>query len=338
MRVSKRFDQQHLLQFDVEPISTTEAPLQVSDSGCILISSSCHSHDPDRSKSEVCIYIVEGEPAAPTQEQLFERLIDTVETRDVYHTTQDNGASNLTNIKHVPWNLKKTYGIYSEHYEFLRFLVKIGRKIGNYSVPSTQGSLRASAESGSYLFTRNYIPWQDPRRIGGNIEGRMFTVYKLMTSEISYWKTTAEQLSAEGIACCQICATPTEGDIGTCFQCITALRDYDGHSWFTNVIQGRSPFPEGSEDSDGYDSDSESFLHYRRRQDQWKENLAGYPSLDEGFENLAELLSQYTQFTKWASEKRKAWWMRLGTKRKRQVEDGEAEVERQRHAESEASN
>lgn len=334
MRVSKRFDQQHLLQFDAEPVSTTETPLPVSDSGCVLISSTCHSHDPERSKSEVCVYIVEGEPVAPTQEQLFERLMDTLETRDVYHTTQDNGTSNLTNIKQVPWNLKKTYGIYSEHYGFFRFLVGIGKKIGNYSVPATQGSLRASAESGSYLFTKNYIPWQDPRRIGGNIEGRMFTIYKLITSEISYWKMTAEQLSAEGIDCCQICAAPMEDDLGICFQCITALRDFDGHSWLTNVIQGRSPFPEGNEDSDGYDSNSESFFDYRRRQDRWKENLAGYPRLDEGFKNLAELHSQYTKFTEWSEEKRQAQWKRLGTKRKRQVEDGEAEEEGHRHTES----
>ena len=88
-----------------------------------------------------------------------------------------------------------------------------------------------------------------------------------MTSEISYWKTTAEQLSAKGIACCQICTTPIEGDPGTCFQCIIALRDNDGQSWLTNVMQGRSPFPEGNDDSDGYDSDDERFLDYRRRQD-----------------------------------------------------------------------
>ena len=56
VRVSKRFDQQHLLQFDVEPVSTTEALLGVSDSGCVLISSAYHSHDLERSKSEVCVY------------------------------------------------------------------------------------------------------------------------------------------------------------------------------------------------------------------------------------------------------------------------------------------
>ena len=311
MRVSKRFDQQHLLQFDIEPVSTTEAPLQVSDSGCILISSTCHSHDPERSKSGVCIYIVEGEPAAPTREQLFERLMDTVETCDVYHTTQDNGTSNLTNIKQVPWNLENTYGIYSEHFGILHFLMEIGSKIGNDSVPTTQGSLRASAESGSYLFTRNYVPWQDPRRLGGNIEGRMFTIYKLITSEISYWKVTAEQLKAKGIACCQICATPIEDNPDTCFRCIIALRYYNGDSWVTNVMQGRSPFPKGNEDSDGYDSD----------EDRWKKNIAGYPRLDEGFEGLVELCYQYMKFNEWSQEQRQTRWEILGSKRKRQVDE-----------------
>ncbi len=135
MRVSKRFYQQHLLQFDVEPVSTTEAPLRVSESGCVLINSGSHSHDPERSMSDICVYIVEGEPAEPTREQMFQKLMDTVETRDVYHTTQDNGTSNLTNIKEVPWNLEKTNAIYSGSYKFLRFLVGIGKQIGNYSVP-----------------------------------------------------------------------------------------------------------------------------------------------------------------------------------------------------------
>lgn len=341
MRVSERFDQQHLLQFDVEPISTTETPLQVSDSGCILVSSTCHSHDPDRSKSRVCIYIVEGEPAAPSLEQLFERLMDTVETRDVYHTTQDNGTSNLTNLKEIPWNLEQTYGIYSEHYEFLRFLTEIGRKIDDQSVPSMQGSLRMTAESGSYLFTRNFVPWQDPRRLGGNIKGRMFTVFKLMASEITYWKTRAELLSAQGIASCKICATPIEGDLDTCFECTEALREHDDDSWLQNLLQGRLGFPEGNEDSDNSDWDSASFHLRRMSRDQWKENLAGYPSLDEDFDDLADLCSQYLNFTKWASEQRQARFMKTsGTKRKRQIEDiegEEAEVERQLHDESGAS-
>lgn len=230
MRVSKSFNQQHLLQFDVEPVSTTEKPLQVSDSGYVLVSSACHSHDPDRSKSRVCVYIVKAEPAAPTREQLVERLMDTIQTRDVYHTTQDNGTSNLTNMKQVPWNLKGTYAIYSVGFGFLRFLFEIDRQIGDCSIPTTQGSLRASAESGSYLFTRNNTPWQDPRRIGRNVEGRMFIIYKLTTSKISYWKTIVEQLNAKGITCCQICATPIKGNPGACFQCIAAIRHYDGPS------------------------------------------------------------------------------------------------------------
>jgi hypothetical protein len=337
MKVSKRFDQQHLLQFDVEPVLTTAASLQVSDSGCVLISSACHSHDPERSKSTTCIYIVEGEPAAPTPEQLFERLMNTIETRDVYHTTQDNGTSNLTNIKEVPWNLKKTYGIHSEQYGLLPFLVKIGAKIGNHSVPATQGSLRESAESGSYLFTRNIAPWNDPRRFGGDIEGRMFTVYKLMNSEISYWRRTAEQLSAKGITCCKICATTLERDHGICHKCIISLRVCDCETWLTNVIQGSPPFPEGNEDSDGYDSEDESFLDYSKRVDRWKENIAGYPSLDEDFDNLAELFSQYKKFSEWALEKRQSRWKSGGRKRKRQREDGEAEEERERYSESEVS-
>lgn len=331
MRISKRFDQQHLLQFDVEPIPTLEAPLKVSDSGCILTSSSCHSHDPDRSKSEVCIYQVEGEPAAPSREQLFDWLMDTVETRDVYHTTQDNGTSNLTNVKEVPWNLKKTYGIYSDNYDFLRFLIDVGSGIGNQRVPLMQGSLRMSAKSGSYLFTRNLVPWKDPRRLGGNIAGQMFTVYQLMVSEICYWRTTAELLSAEDIACCELCATLLESDIGTCYQCLAALREPDIPSWLENLMLGGSGFPEGSDsDGDSSDSSSISYLFRMKERDRWRQNLAGYHGLEEDFDDLADLFSQFIKFSDWAQRQKRAWYMKAGTKRKRQVEDvegGEAEVE-----------
>lgn len=334
MRISKRFDQQHLLQSDVEPIATRDAPLQVSAGGCVLISSACHSHDPERSKSEVCVYIVDGEPTIPTQEQLFKMLMNTVETRDVYHTTQDNGTSNLTNIKRVPWNLEQTYAIYSGKFEFFNFLSLIGKKIGNYSMPATQGSLRASAESGSYLFTRNLFPWQDPRRIVSDVEGRMFIVYKLMTSEISFWKMIAEELSAKGITCCKICATPTEDSRGMCFRCFTTLKDPDSPCWLRNILQGKLPF---SEDRDGYDSEdiSERFLDSGKHQDWWKESLAGYRKLDDEFKNLGELSYQWIRFINLTSENLQARWMKLGMKRKRGIEDGEVKEERQRYVKSE---
>lgn len=326
IRVSKSFNQQHLLQFDVEPASTIDEPLHVTDNGYVLISSTYHHHDPEKSKSNICVYIVKGEPTPPTQEQLFERLMDTIETRDVYHTTGHNGTSNLYNFKDVPWNLKQTYGIYSNPgFQFLHFLTGIGKTIGNYNIPATQGSPRALAKSGSYIFTRNIIPWNDPRLIGGYVEERAFILYRLITSEISYWKKTAELLNAKGIACCQICATPIKGDIGTCFQCMIALRDYDGTDWITNVFQCKPPFPENNEDSDSSDSDHEGFGYYRgrRHQDQWKRSLAGYPRLNESFENLSELLSQHKEFSEWSSEKVRAEWRMRGTKRKRQEEDGE---------------
>lgn len=102
-------------------------------------------------------------------------------------------------------------------------------------------------------------------------------------------------------------------------------------------MQGRSPFPEGDEDNDTSDSDDERLPHYISHQDQWKESLASYPSLDEDFEHLGVLFSQYRTFREWSSGKKQAWWKRLGTKRKRQVEDRDAEEEKQDHTESEES-
>ena len=326
MRVSKRYDLQHLLQSDSNPVSITKATLQVSSSGCVLISSACHSHDPERSKSGICIYIVEGKPTAPTQDQLYERLMETIETRDVYHTTQDNGTSNLTHMKNVPWNLKRTYGIFSLGYEFLQFLMDISPQIENYAVPATQGSPRLSAESGSYIFTREYIPWQDRRLLSRNTQERIFTIYKLMTSEILYWKEKAERLNARGIACCQICAGPTEGDLtnpDSCSMCKIAMGDYSGPSWVLDFMLGITPFSEGDTDSDSYDSDSVNFLRLSRRGVSWKKSLAGFPSLDKGFKHLAELFFQYTQFTAWLREKEAGRFRRVLKKRKRHVEDGD---------------
>ena len=270
-----------MLQFDVEPLLGTEAPLQVSDSGRVLINSSCHPHDPERSISELCIYIVDGEPVAPTQEHLLDCLINTIEARDFYHTTQDNGTSNLNNLEDVPWNLKKTYAICSDLHEPLRFLFTIGSKVRDYRIPIMQGSLRASAESGSYQFARNCIPWQDWRRVGSRKNARMFILYKIITSEAMYWKTIAAQLRAKGTACCRICATPIEGGEGgqsTYYECIIALKNYDGPGWVTDIMQGISLLPESYEESDGYDSDG--IPNFR---DQWKELLAGYPSLGKRF-------------------------------------------------------
>ncbi len=206
-------------------------------------------------------------------------------------------------------------------------------------MPAIQGLLRGSAESGSYLFTRNLIPWQDPRWFDTRTEERMFTIYKLITSESSYWNRTAKQLRAKGTACCYACATPMGSDYGTCCQCLRELHGAGCPSWLTNFIRGRSPFSGGSEDSDGdnYDLESDSSLDYERRQDRWKESLAGYPRLDEDFQNLGELFCQYKKFLEWTSEKRAARWEIFGTKRKRQVVDGEAKEERQSHAGSEVS-
>jgi len=92
-------------------------------------------------------------------------------------------------------------------------------------------------------------------------------------------------------------------------------------------MQGISLLPDSYEESDGYDSDG--IPNFR---DQWKELLAGYPSLGKDFENLAQLHSQKLQFVKWSRKKTEPQW---GKKRKRQSDGGDT-GEKDRRAEVEA--
>ncbi len=105
----------------MKPFSTRETPLEVSSDGCVVVSGSGYAHGPEGPGPRICLYKVDEGSAPGTEKELLEKLVHTIETRDIYHTTQDNGNSGLdsaSDIK-VPWNLRKTYGIYTGPFEYL---------------------------------------------------------------------------------------------------------------------------------------------------------------------------------------------------------------------------
>jgi hypothetical protein len=317
MRVSNRFDQQHLLRLDEQPLyprRTRRETLQLSKDGCVLIRGQCHPHDPEKSPSETCLYLVNGDPTLPTTKQEVAELAKrTFETRDIYHTTQDNGTSNLATLSRkasgrTPWNLQDTYGISSATYGLRYFVLE--RCAASDGPPSRQGSPRVAdgAESGAYLLKRTLIPWSDRRRLGGEEKVRMFFIYKLMSREIRYWKQVAAVRNAEGTWACAWCARvgdEADGESGDicdeCWEASTGDTIVEGEDevmfdWLRNCFMGEPPFPaiEGAtEDEDTLFEQDMLFEHPLPPLDvRWNQALSAYPALENPFEDMAELLAQ----------------------------------------------
>lgn len=70
---------------------------------------------PDRSKANICVYNTNQSVTPPTASELREKVRRTFETRDVYHTIQENNAMSYTAAITHPggnkWNLANTYGV-----------------------------------------------------------------------------------------------------------------------------------------------------------------------------------------------------------------------------------
>ncbi|RYP66853.1 hypothetical protein DL771_007575 [Monosporascus sp. 5C6A] len=323
LRVSKRFDQQHLLPQDKEPLyprNNRPEALWLSADGCILVHGGCHSHDPEKSPSPTCLYLVNGDPIAPTEQEIVERTKRTFETRDFYHTTQDNGTSNLATLSRgsdyrAPWNLQETYGIHSDAYALFQIL----ERCATSTLPSRQGSPRIpdGVVSGAYLHKRTLVPWSDPRRLGRKPEARMFLIYKLVSREIKYWKEVAAARKAEGSWACAWCA---EVEVGmprgsvVCDECFME-GEYEMFDWFRNCLMGEPAFPvvegnrddyeEEEEDEDEEEEEDEDDGESLRQLNvRWNQALRGYPALEEPFEDMRELFIQRQKFKRWSEQRR----------------------------------
>ena len=320
IRASRRLVQQDLLQFDVEALPQREEPLKASNDGWVVVSSSCHAEDPARFKSTICLYQVDGAPVIGDKENLLRKIVHTIETRDVYHTTQDNGSSNFSNgcfagvPWHVPWNLQRTYGLCSDPFGYLGLISRINSNIQRHIVPKTQGSMRESAESGFHLLSRNLTPWQDPRWDLGDVAARSFVTYKILTNEITYWNERAiQRQSHESAPHCRLCQDISEQYNAICNRCYRALADSRVEQWLYDAIVSEHS-PHGSANGRGYHYD----LDYARKQDSLPEAFSGYPLLGEPFGDMVALLAQRKAFGQWFQQKRKAEGIESGKKRKRQ--------------------
>lgn len=320
LRLSTGFSQQHLIPQEQEavfPRTTHPRWLYPSEDGCVLVHSECHTNDPERSPSTICLYLVDGDPVTPTVEEIALLTKRTFETRDVYHTTQDNGTSNpstlstgrnrrtMKSASPTPWNLQDTYGIYSEVDGLVRLVL---RRCAGPALPDHQGSPRVSdgAMSGGYLRARTLIPWSDPRRIGQVPEMQMFFLYKLISREIRYWKHIATVRKAEGLQVCQWCAKIyEEGDDSgfVCHECLVDAADSE-FDWVGKCLRGEAPFSTDSDDSEEEEADVFSdFEGLPPLNERWKEAIGVYPELERPFEDIGELLTQYRAFKEWADKR-----------------------------------
>ena len=182
LRTSSSLDQQHKL---IPAETAISAPfhdlLQVSDDGCVLVAATCMPQEgEDGRAANICVYLVDGEPRPPTEEELAAMTKRTFETRDVYHTTRNHGSlninnlsiKNMTNRKGTGWNISNSYGISSVSSDFLYLIEALGAE-----PPATQGSPRPPAMGNSArIYRRNISHWLDLRLLHFDRRQRMFSV------------------------------------------------------------------------------------------------------------------------------------------------------------------
>jgi hypothetical protein len=319
IRFSRRLDQQHLFDCDVEPFFH-ETP-HVSKDGCVLLTATLHPVEQHHSESKVCAYLTTDTPSLPPRKRLSAIVANAFATCDVYHTTRSHWVSILAPLakphcsEKNPWNLQDTYGVYSNGFKFLAFILALGSK-----PPITQGSSRNSDECGSLLYERNFVPWADPRRISRDVKSRMFILYKLFSREIQFWRATAIDRKAQGVPCCECCAKIGEDDI--CYDCESVLEDPYRYLWFKNCLLGKQPFEktalegfelkemlrrsqsydlslyedgwdrrlDGSTDDDNDEEDDDN------EDDDWACNLGFYPKLEKPFRDIARLWVRWKEY------------------------------------------
>ena len=305
MRFSKKLNQQDRL--DIYDGQLFHADPHVSDEGCVLVTGTCVPPDEDRLRRNICVYLTTGDSQKPSNQNLSLIIKNAYETCDVYHTTRNHGLKPKPNLSwynrdHV-WNLKNTYGVHSQSFGFLRLLQKLGGK-----APVTQGSPRASSESGRLQYKRNLAPWQDSRSAPTYCEQRRFVLYKIFSQEIAYWRSVAENRQAEGESCCSCCAKV--GSVDICRSCQKILNSPNYYTWMKRCLRGEAAFellkPSAEE--------MESRLDYFQQcpgisarwmfrgpkkgldDDDWASLLDFYPRLNEPFEDIQQLAIQWKYY------------------------------------------
>lgn len=304
------FDQIHLSNSSLEPFDF--GYLSVSSDGCVLVYGHGHQHDAGRQMSSVCVFLMDGPPDVPTPAILGMAIKNTFENHDVYHTSRIHRVPNIRGFGKEKygkrWNIENSYGIFSEGFQFVDWILSLGCE-----PPVRQGSSRPGLYAD--LFLRNHYPWREPGYIYSDIARRIFNIYKIVTREVRYWRTIAKGCKDQGIDCCDICADDVEIGRNICEQCGDEIDQID-EFWFKNALLGKQPieyrpidpdFPEFARNL-RFDMEDHEVHDINVK---FEKYLSFYEELDEGYDNLQELRVQSRKYDRiqreaeWPSRKRK---------------------------------
>jgi hypothetical protein len=328
LKISKRFDQQHLLRVAEKPIRAGRYQLEKlhpSEEGYVLIQGGKEVHDPERSPSDTCIYLVKGDPVLPAQWEVAYSVRRCLMTRDMHHTIHDNRTSNIYTERslwgslHHWWNLSNIYGMISD----LGVVKSLIRKFCDVdSPPDRLGSPRVSdgVLSGAYLFRRELFSWRDRLWIQRKLrtpaqtsDAPLFFIYKLMSQEVYYWREVSIARRTEGTWACKWCAdteaeTGRAGDI--CNGCLKESRKLTdpahfsrtpSYRWLVNCFMGKPPFaPQRALATSEY----ALFVDWISFALVWNESLSTYPLLQQPFSDIGQLLEQAAEFEQWSKQRR----------------------------------
>ena len=315
LRLSKRSELQHTLQFTVKPFSVSQHhkhhTLQTSSDGCVLLTATRGRPCSGKPGANFCVYLTGDNGCAPETQTLGSLVRSAFETRDVYHTARgDRSARTISKIaERLPsrfswlglWNIDTTYGVYSDGPGLVNLCEWLKEQDTD---PFTQGSSRDPHTCGSQLHQRNLLAWREPELMCKNMWEHMFFLYKLFTTEMAYWRRVAKERKEKRISCCECCAAI--GDHEICSSCERVLQDKWRYQWYKNALRGEKPLEvrslEGRELRARMRAiEIETRVHgvYMRRQwrdRHWAMSLDLYKNLDQPFESIGELSEQFTRF------------------------------------------
>lgn len=285
-----------------------DEPFDLSDGETILVYARSSNRDRDRSSANICLYIINQSETPPNGHEITRRIKQTYATRDVYRSTRDNGPESINSKTLAEWNIRKNgqskpvYGLCLEPKVFIDLL----QMLDPSDLPARQGSPRVSdgAKSGSYLYKRCLNPWKarEPRYTMRNttLSGttQMFLVYKVISTEIQYWKQVAVERQSHGLLSCSCCASVEDvvlDAVGLCEECTRASRDADLPPWLRKIILGKPPFQVR-----GNNKRKENVCYFPlSNSEDWDEVMWDYPALGLAFDDVSMLQLQCNSFDEW---------------------------------------
>lgn len=283
-------------------------PLDPSEGEAILVHAGSHGRNRDRSSANICLYILSQTKSPPPDPEITRLIKQTYATRDVYHSTRDNGPEDIELRTLAKWNLRRegkpVYGLCLTPETFMDVLLMLD----GYSPPARQGSPRVpdGAKSGLYLYKRCFDPWGI--RLRGNrlhdgtftVETQMFLAYKIISAEVQYWKQVATQRQSEGSLVCSFCAEVKDvvlNSAGLCQECTRASVDDTVPGFLQRLILGEPPIRDTREGR----SKMLQWLDYFPDpvSEHWDDVLGKFTPLELPFNDLEVLYSQCRSFHTW---------------------------------------